>query len=186
MDKEDEQQRYDGGFAAGGELANMLQHEASHALGSYVAANGGSEHMAAAVAAAAAAGQYYHPHMAAAAAAMMGDSSHLVGMGEEPMYVNAKQYNRIIKRRAARARLDQLFKAQAEKKPYLHESRHRHAMRRPRGPGGRFLTAAEIAELREKGGDLGELSDAADDAAPSKRGRSRRSKDSEDDEDADI
>lgn len=32
----------------------------------------------------------------------------------------------------------------------MHESRHRHAMRRPRGPGGRFLTAAEIAEMRAK------------------------------------
>ncbi|CAJ0835148.1 14916_t:CDS:2 [Entrophospora sp. SA101] len=44
---------------------------------------------------------------------------------EEPLYVNAKQ-------------------------KYLHESRHKHAMRRPRGPGGRFLTATEIAELEQK------------------------------------
>ncbi|KAF8935594.1 Transcriptional activator [Dissophora ornata] len=43
---------------------------------------------------------------------------------EEPLYVNAKQF--------------------------MHESRHLHAMRRPRGPGGRFLTAAEIAAMDEQ------------------------------------
>lgn len=90
---------------------------------------------------------------------------------EEPLYVNAKQYFRILKRRVARTRLEELHRLSRQRKvfdpssphlplptitnpqPYLHESRHKHAMRRPRGPGGRFLTAEEIAAQKLSAGD---------------------------------
>ncbi|KAF9458435.1 CCAAT-binding transcription factor (CBF-B/NF-YA) subunit B-domain-containing protein [Collybia nuda] len=72
---------------------------------------------------------------------------------DEPLYVNAKQYFRILKRRVARARLEEVHRLSRQRKPYLHESRHKHAMRRPRGPGGRFLTAEEIAAQKSSASD---------------------------------
>ena len=51
----------------------------------------------------------------------------------------------------ARQKLEEQLRLTSKgRKPYLHESRHNHAMRRPRGPGGRFLTADEVAAMEKQ------------------------------------
>ncbi|KAJ6257686.1 Transcriptional activator [Drechslerella dactyloides] len=90
---------------------------------------------------------------------------------DAPLYVNAKQFHRILKRRMARQKLDEQLRLTSKgRKPYLHESRHNHAMRRPRGPGGRFLTADEVAEIeRKKKEEAGEL--VGDEDVPKDKGK---------------
>ncbi|CAH2054967.1 unnamed protein product, partial [Thlaspi arvense] len=72
------------------------------------------------------------------------------------IYVNSKQYHGIIRRRQSRAKaaavLDQNKLSSRCRKPYMHHSRHLHALRRPRGSGGRFLNT-KSQNMEKSGGN---------------------------------
>ena len=78
----------------------------------------------------------------------------LVPVEEPPNSINAKQFDRIRKRRIARHELEMKFAAERKhRKPRPRPTGPQPCFRRPRGPGGRFLTPDEIATVEKGGGE---------------------------------
>ncbi|EDR29826.1 hypothetical protein, conserved [Entamoeba dispar SAW760] len=64
------------------------------------------------------------------------------------IFVNDKQFNRIIKRRSERHNLEsqKSISSPSNKQKFKYESRHLHAMKRQRGEGGRFCSKKKIEQ----------------------------------------
>lgn len=107
---------------------------------------------------------YYNGLLAAYGPQAMIHSPQMLGMAnarvplpldlpqDEPIYVNAKQYRAILRRRQYRAKLEAQNKLSKARKPYLHESRHLHALKRARGSGGRFLNTKKLQDCNSNDG----------------------------------
>jgi hypothetical protein len=72
----------------------------------------------------------------------LNDSKTVTTSEKTPLYVNPKQYYRILKRRISRTRFDtENWLSDGSNRPYINDSRRQHALQRERGPEGRFLAA---------------------------------------------
>jgi CCAAT-binding transcription factor (CBF-B/NF-YA) subunit B len=116
-------------------------------------AAGGSTSTAPTASATAAANDAFMAGAAAAAA----DAARMAH--QQPTFVNAKQYMRIMKlyfgrMNARKAELTgQVVPSNRKDAPFQHLSRHNHAKKRPRGKHGRFLTGDELLEYYRQNPD---------------------------------